>query len=172
MTTSLTDDTRQLAETYDRMSDSQLESGKRLVERLGVAAGDRVLDVGCGTGRLARWIAERVGPKGSVVGIDPLPDRVAIARAHGDGITFEVGQAEDLGAFGEGSFDVVCLSAVFHWIEDKPKALRENPSRAASGRQDGSDHHAPRAARRRHGGEGLRSRHRPLSLRREGGICR
>jgi arsenite methyltransferase len=125
MTTSFTHDTSQLAETYDRLSDSQFEGGKRLVQRLGVEAGDRVLDVGCGTGRLARWMAERVGPTGSVVGIDPLVERIAIARARAGGIRFEVGQAEDLGAFDGESFDAVCLSAVFHWVSDKPKALAE-----------------------------------------------
>jgi arsenite methyltransferase len=125
MTTSLTHDSSQLAETYDRLSDSQFESGKRLVERIGVRAGDRVLDVGCGTGRLARWISELVGSGGSVVGIDPLVERVALARAHGGGITFEVGQAEDLGAFAAETFDAVCMSAVFHWVSDKPKALVE-----------------------------------------------
>jgi len=125
MTTSFTHDNPALAETYDRLSDSQFEGGKRLVERLGLQVGDRVLDVGCGTGRLARWLAERVGPEGSVVGIDPLADRIAIARARAPGISFEVRQAEDLGVFPAGSFDAVCLSAVFHWVEDKPKALAE-----------------------------------------------
>jgi ubiquinone/menaquinone biosynthesis C-methylase UbiE len=124
-TTSLTHDTPRLAEAYDRLSNSQLESGQRLVERLGVTAGDRVLDVGCGTGRLARWIAERVGARGKVVGLDPLPERIAIARANAAGISFEVGKAEELGAFADASFDAVCLSAVFHWVEDKPRALRE-----------------------------------------------
>ncbi len=122
--TSLTHDSPELAETYDRISDSQLAGGKRLVERLAVRAGERVLDVGCGTGRLTRWIADITGPNG-VVGIDPLVDRVRVARAHHPGLSFEVGQAEDLGAFEEGSFDVVGMSAVFHWVEDKPKALRE-----------------------------------------------
>src|SRR5271166_3089920 len=102
--TSLSHDTSHLAETYDRLSDSQFEGGKRLVERLGLKAGDRVLDVGCGTGRLARWIAERVAPGGAVVGIDPLVERVAFASE---------------------SFDAVCMSAVFHWVNDKPKALNE-----------------------------------------------
>ena len=125
MTTSFTHDSSHLAQTYDRLSDSQFESGKRLCERLELKAGDRVLDVGCGTGRLARWMTERVGSTGSVVGIDPLAERVAIARGNGAGITFEVGQAEDLSAFADGSFDVVCMSAVFHWIEDKPRALAE-----------------------------------------------
>jgi ubiquinone/menaquinone biosynthesis C-methylase UbiE len=125
MTTSFTHDTPRLAETYDRVSDSQFEGGRRLVARLALQRGHSVLDVGCGTGRLARWIAERVGPEGSVVGIDPLAERIAIARAHSAGITFDVGQAEDLGRFADETFDAVCLSAVFHWVSDKPKALAE-----------------------------------------------
>jgi arsenite methyltransferase len=126
MTTSFSHDSAELAETYDRVSDSQLESGKRLAARLGIGPGDRVLDVGCGTGRLARHLADLVGPSGKVVGIDPLPERVALARAHAGGVvSFEAGQAEDLGAFADASFDVVTLSAVFHWIDDRPRALRE-----------------------------------------------
>jgi ubiquinone/menaquinone biosynthesis C-methylase UbiE len=125
MPTSLSHDSRQLAETYDRLSDVQFESGKRLAVEIAVAAGERVLDVGCGTGRLARWLAERIGPGGAVVGIDPLAERIALARARGDGIRFEVGQAEDLGLFANGSFDVVCMSSVFHWLADKAKALAE-----------------------------------------------
>src|SRR5215472_4498318 len=123
MTTSFEHDTRRLAEAYDRLSDRQLEGGKRLVERLGIEQGARVLDIGCGTGRLAQCIAERVGPKGSVAGVDPLEQRIAIARARGGAVRYEVGQAEDLGAFVDASFDVVCMSAVFHWVSDKPKAL-------------------------------------------------
>jgi SAM-dependent methyltransferase len=125
MTTSFTHDSRHLAETYERVSDLQLEGGQRLVERLGVDEGARVLDVGCGTGRLARWIGERVGSKGGVVGIDPLEERIGIARAHGGAARFEVGQAEDLGAFEDASFDAVCMSSVLHWVADKAKALSE-----------------------------------------------
>ncbi len=122
--TSLTHDSPELAQKYDRLSDSQLAGGKRLVERLALKAGDRVLDVGCGTGRLARWIAEIVGPAG-VTGIDPLVDRVEVARAGAPGLSFAVGQAEDLSAFPGESLDAVCMSAVFHWVRDKPRALAE-----------------------------------------------
>ena len=69
MTTPFEHDSRDLAQTYDRVSDLQFEGGKRLVERLGLNEGARVLDVGCGTGRLAHWIAGRVGTRGAVTGM-------------------------------------------------------------------------------------------------------
>jgi SAM-dependent methyltransferase len=125
MTISFAHDSRHLAETYDRVSDLQFDGGKSLVERLGLPEGARVLDVGCGTGRLAHWIAERVGTKGTVAGIDPLEERIHIARSRGGDVRFEVGQAEDLRAFENESFDAVCMSSVFHWVVDKAKALAE-----------------------------------------------
>src|SRR5262249_6553897 len=115
MTTSFAHDSRDLAEMYDRVSDLQFEGGKRLVDRLGLKEGACVLDVGCGTGRLAQWIAERVGTTGFVAGIDPLDERIDIARSRGGTVRFEVGQAEDLRAFEDASFDIVCMSSVFHW---------------------------------------------------------
>jgi arsenite methyltransferase len=125
MTTSFAHDSRHLAEIYERLSELQFEGGRRLVERLGLEEGARVLDIGCGTGRLARWIGERLAPKGSVVGIDPLEERIRIARSHGGVVRFEVGQAEALGAFEDASFDAVCMSSVLHWVSDKAKALAE-----------------------------------------------
>ncbi len=116
-------DSPELARTYDRISDSQLEAGQRLVERLALTPGERVLDIGCGTGRLAEWIAGRIGP--NVVGIDPLPERIALARARAPALRFEVGRAEQLGEFPDAGFDAVCLSAVLHWVEDKARALGE-----------------------------------------------
>ncbi len=123
--TSFTHDSRSLALTYDRVSDVQFEGGKALVERLGLAEGARVLDVGCGTGRLANWIAERVGSPGAVTGIDPLEERIQIARSRGGDVRFEVGKAEDLSAFDDASFDAICMSSVLHWVADKAKALAE-----------------------------------------------
>jgi ubiquinone/menaquinone biosynthesis C-methylase UbiE len=142
MTSSFAHDSRQLAESYDRLSDLQFEGGKRLFDRLGLKEGGCVLDVGCGTGRLARWMAERVGPNGRVAGVDPLEERIAIARSGASAgptegrvrtqtpaspshVRFEVGQAEDLGAFQDASFDAACMSSVLHWVWDKSKALAE-----------------------------------------------
>jgi ubiquinone/menaquinone biosynthesis C-methylase UbiE len=94
-----------------------------LVERLGLVPGARFLDVGCGTGRLAEWVAGRIGA--NVVGVDPLADRIALARTRAPELRFEIGRAEDLGALTDASFDAACLSAVFHWVEDKARALAE-----------------------------------------------
>lgn len=120
---SFSHDSRRLAETYDRASELQLEEGRRLVERLGLQPGARVLDVGCGTGRLTQWISELI--EGPVIGLDPLVERLQVARARGGRVRFEVGQAEDLSAFEDASFDAVCMSAVLHWVTDKAKALAE-----------------------------------------------
>ncbi|VVM06976.1 class I SAM-dependent methyltransferase [Methylacidimicrobium tartarophylax] len=126
MTTQFDLDTRELAESYDRLSDAQFCFGKLLVDRLEIQTGQRVLDVGCGTGRLAEYVAQAVGPSGEVLGIDPLPFRIEIARKRArPGLSFEIGGSDDLGRFADRSWDVVCLNSVFHWIERKAEALRE-----------------------------------------------
>ena len=129
-TSSVRWDGRELAELYDRISDLQFEGGKKLAARMGVKKGDAVLDVGCGTGRLAVHLAGVVGPAGSVRGIDPSPHRVRIAerklKGQGTGnVRARIGRGEDLGAFGAGEFDHVVYSSVFHWVADKPAALGE-----------------------------------------------
>ncbi len=120
-------DTAQLAQHYDAVSlDRQFEAGKLLVKRLGLRAGERALDVGSGTGLLAEYVAGIVGSSGSVVAIDPLPLRVDIARRRAkSNLTFRVGDAYELGAYADASFDVVYLNAVFHWLPEKLGPLRE-----------------------------------------------
>jgi len=124
---SLTEDNDELARDYDRVSaDRQFLSGKMLVRDLAVAAGERVLDVGCGTGLLAEYIADRVGPAGTVLGVDPLPLRIELARAKArPNLEFKVADAYDLSSVPAADFDVVCLNAVFHWLPEKSGPLRE-----------------------------------------------
>lgn len=124
---SLAHDDADLAEAYDRLSDSQYEAGRLLLEKLRLEPGQTVVDVGCGTGRLAAAALQRIGRGGHLVGIDPLPERVTIAarNVHALNAVFRVGRGEDLDALDGGSADSIYLSAVFHWIEDKPRALRE-----------------------------------------------
>jgi arsenite methyltransferase len=120
-------DSAELALTYDRISDRQFGYGKQIVHRLGVGPGHKVLDVGAGTGRLADHIKDVVGPNGQVHGIEPLPLRVDIARKRlGKRAGFEVGNAEDLSRFADGSFDAVVFNAVYHWLPEKDRPLSES----------------------------------------------
>jgi ubiquinone/menaquinone biosynthesis C-methylase UbiE len=120
-------DSRRLAENYDELSDYQFDNGRCLLELLDIKPNARVLDIGCGTGRLGLHVAEKLNSDGRYVGIDPLEERIRIANSKRkpDNVHFHVGVAEDLSYLDCESFDVVFLSAVFHWIVAKDKALRE-----------------------------------------------
>ena len=89
------------------------------VARSGIQAGDRVLEVGCGTGDVALAAKQRVGASGSVFGIDPSPEMIAVARSKAAqarvAVDFQVGVIEAL-AFPDASFDVVLSSLMMHHL--------------------------------------------------------
>ena len=92
---------------------------KTTVELAGVAPGDKVLDVGCGTGSLAIAAKGKVGPAGEVHGIDAAPEMIEVAR-HKAGkkrvdVGFRVGLIEDI-PFPDGQFDLVLNSFVLHHL--------------------------------------------------------
>ena len=82
-----------------------------LVELLAPRAGERVLDLGCGTGELAASIA-RTGA--NVVGLDGSPEMIAAARRRAPDLEFVVGDGQALGYSAE--FDAVFSNAALHWM--------------------------------------------------------
>ncbi len=93
------------------------------VERAGVAPGQSVLDVGCGTGSLT-LAAKAVAGAGDVHGIDPAPEMIEVSRRKAARkrveIDFRVGVIEQL-LFDDGSFDVVLSSLMLHHLPDDLK---------------------------------------------------
>ena len=99
----------------------------RIVTLSGAKPGDRVLDVGCSGGYLARLLAAAVTPGGQVTGVDPAGAAIDYARRRAPGnCSFTVGVAQNLG-LPDGSFDVVTSTLAIHHIpeEARPAAFRE-----------------------------------------------
>lgn len=89
-----------------------------------IGPGDRVLDVACGTGVVARAAFDRVAPHGSVTGVDLNPAMLAVARRVAPAIEWRQGDVAAL-PFGEDAFDVVtCQSAIF-FFPDPTRGLSE-----------------------------------------------
>jgi ubiquinone/menaquinone biosynthesis C-methylase UbiE len=107
--------------------------GKRLhrmlADDLELRPGDRVLDVGCGPGRLASVFAERVAPTGAVDGIDAAVEMIkrasSQARRRRVAVTFQVAFAQDL-PFPDATFDAVgCTLALHHVAQDDQRTAVE-----------------------------------------------
>lgn len=114
------------AEAYEELLVPALfsEWAPRVASAARIAAGDRVLDVACGTGVLARHVAERVLPGGSITGIDADAGMLAVAARVAPRVEWRQGKAEML-PFASGSFDVVVSQFGLTSFEDPRAALRE-----------------------------------------------
>ncbi|HEX7166952.1 MAG TPA: methyltransferase domain-containing protein, partial [Acidimicrobiales bacterium] len=90
--------------------------------------GQRVLDVACGTGVVARLAAERVGPTGAVTAIDVAADMIDVARAtaapESPTIEWHVGDAMSL-PFADEQYDVVTCQMGLMFMEDRAAAVAE-----------------------------------------------
>jgi trans-aconitate 2-methyltransferase len=104
------------APSYQRVSAPLEAMGREVLDRLELRGDERVLDAGCGTGRVTATLAERV-PDGSVVAVDGSPAMVEEARARlGDGV--EVFVADLLELELDEPVDAILSTATFHWIGD------------------------------------------------------
>jgi SAM-dependent methyltransferase len=93
-----------------------------------MVAGERVLDVGCGSGGATRAAARVVGDEGMVVGIDTSPECVEVARARTPDdmpILFRRGDIQAMGNVPDRTFDSVVASMVLEQVPDLERALAE-----------------------------------------------
>ncbi len=96
----------------------------RVADAAHIQKGQHVLDVACGTGILARTIAERLGEGSSIVGLDINDGMLAVAAHKAPSIDWRHGTAEAL-PFDNDSFDVVVSQFGLMFFENRPLALQE-----------------------------------------------
>jgi SAM-dependent methyltransferase len=117
---------RNAAEVYEEFFTPALfqQWSNPVADAANVQSGQHVLDVACGTGILARTVVERVGPAGSVVGLDVNEGMLAVAKRKAPQIEWRRGIAEDL-PFDSNSFDALVSQFGLMFFEDKPVAIAE-----------------------------------------------
>ncbi len=113
------------AAEYSRRSSLQEAMAQEVIALLDLKNAGRILDVGCGDGKITAQIASRC-PRGSVVGIDPSREMIGFAESHFGPATlpnlrFEVADARCLPFQNE--FDLVVSFNALHWIPEKDAAL-------------------------------------------------
>jgi trans-aconitate methyltransferase len=119
------------AETYHKLSDPQFAWGVRVLARLRPASGERILDLGCGSGRLTERLASEM-QHGVVVGLDLSPTMLTEAKARlaerrppsgprrvdDDGVAIHLVRGDGSRLPFADRFDAVFSAATFHWIRD------------------------------------------------------
>lgn len=97
---------------------------QKVADVVRVGKGERVLDVACGTGILARESLKRVGPSGRVAGIDPVAGMIEVAKQIAPDVEWRQGKAESL-PFPDESFDAVVSQFGLMFFMDRAQAIQE-----------------------------------------------
>ena len=105
-------------ELYDRKHSFVTKYGEDVLALLDAKPGERILDVGCGSGHLTKLIADAGA---EVIGLDSSPEMIATAKQAYPTINFLVANASDF-SFDE-PFDAVFSNAALHWVERAEAAV-------------------------------------------------
>jgi ubiquinone/menaquinone biosynthesis C-methylase UbiE len=113
------------ANKYSEINNVQLQYGKTLAAAAGVKRGHKVLDMGCGTGELTSFLAQKVGEESQVVGVDPDLERIKFAiQKHSENITFKHGDSSSqFPHFNEQYYDIHFSNFVFQWLTPEEKEI-------------------------------------------------
>ena len=107
------------AQEYDSfMENAERPEDLHILDYLKPLKACKVVDLGCGPGNYTYRIAQRVGPKGRVIGVDPDSERIKIASGKWvrDNLTFLIGDGEN---YPDDQYDIIFSRYTMHWIEDK-----------------------------------------------------
>jgi trans-aconitate methyltransferase len=107
------------AELYDTKHDFVFQYGESVLELLEIKPGERILDLGCGTGHLTNKIKDQGA---EVIGIDASEDMIAKAKESFPDVNFQVADAAGF-QFDE-PFDAVFSNAVLHWVHKADEAIK------------------------------------------------
>jgi trans-aconitate methyltransferase len=113
------------ASDYSRQSSLQQAMAEEQLGLLALKGDERILDIGCGDGKITAEIAARV-PRGSVLGVDPSADMIRFASSHFDpaqrpNLRFEVADVRNLPYRQE--FDLIVSFNALHWVPEQGQAL-------------------------------------------------
>ncbi|MEW6607775.1 MAG: methyltransferase domain-containing protein [bacterium] len=105
------------AEDYHKSSGEQQKWAKELISKLALKGNERVLDIGCGDGKVTAEIAEKL-PQGSVLGIDNSKEMIDFAQNKFSlkNLGFRLQDAREMNFISE--FDVVFSTSTLHWVID------------------------------------------------------
>ena len=116
----------EVAPTYDEWANGlHRKAANGLAELVHPKRGEHTLDIGCGTGLLTRQIADAVGPKGSVVGVDISEGMLAQARNERRPNLTLVSMAAERLVFRDATFDLVTMGEVLTYVLDPFAVLSE-----------------------------------------------